>query len=371
MVKSKVYFVQDGISVLISIGFLILLILKVNKILNYLTKLLIILTGIPYHFAVKSCPTKDNIRIDIYIDFLLSVTNSMEFVSKISAENMEELLKATEAESVRSLVRTVRVDQALDLRGMNCDDMLATLNDKMNPYGITIEHVTIANVILPSDVTTRLQNTTTLESKQKLQNKLQQLSLLKLQGDQTRENTEQARRNEVSKTQELAKKSSQAILLEIEALKAKFDSQNDMIRVEKESKVSKMVAERSAALGVINRERETAVIDIKEAGKVEARKIEMEADKYVVKVQTETNLRVAENRAKMVRIRAEAEEYCAKRNVENKRAFCVKSSRLEIIRKMGENPNIVVCGEGSKDLVTLMFSSSKLSSELGIKLKSK
>lgn len=325
--------------------------------------------GIPYHFGVKSCPTKDNVRIDIYVDFLLTVTNSVDFISKISAENMEELLRATEAESVRSLVRTVRVDQALDLRGMNCDDMLATLNDKMNPYGITIEHVTIANVILPSDVTTRLQNTTTLGSKEKLQNKQQQLSLLKLQGNQTKENTEQQRKNEVSKTQELAKKNTQMINLEIEALKSKFASDNDMIRVEKESKISKMLAERSAALGVINRERETAVVDIKENGKIEARKIEMEADKYVVKVQTETNLKIAENRAKIVKIKAETEDYCSKRNVGNKREFCIKKSRLEIIKKIGGNQSIVICGEGSKDVMSLMFSSSKISSELGIKTK--
>lgn len=316
---------------------------------------------------MKSCPTKDNVRIDISIDFLLSVTNTNEFVSKISAENMEELLKATEAESVRSLVRTVRVDQALDLRGMNCDDMLATLNDKMNPYGITIEHVTIANVILPQDVATRLQNTTTLESKQKLQNKQQQLSLLKLQGAQTTENTRQRQQNEVSKTQELAKKSSQAIKLEIEALRAKFLSESEMIRVEKESKVSKMVAERAAELGVINRERETAELDIREAGKIEARKIAMEAEKYVVKVQTETKLRVAENQARMVRIRAETEEYCRERKVEKKREFCINKARLKIIRDMGANQNVVLCGEGSRDAMSLMFSSSKLSSELGIK----
>lgn len=280
---------------------------------------------------------------------------------------MEELLKATEAESVRSLVRTVRVDQALDLRGMNCDDMLATLNDKMNPYGITIEHVTIANVILPKDVATRLQNTTTLESKQKLQNKQQQLSLLTLQGAQTTENAQQQRQNEVSKTQELAKKSYRAIQLEIDALTAKFQSEKEMIRVEKESKASKMVAERAAALGVINRERETAVLDIREAGKIEARKIEMEAEKYVVKVQTETKLRVAENQARIVRIRAETEEYCRARKVEKKREFCISQARLRIIKDMGANNNIVICGEGSRDAMSLMFSSSKLSSELGIK----
>lgn len=309
--------------------------------------------------------------MDIYIDFFLSVTDSMEFVSKISAENMEELLKATEAEAVRSLVRTVKVDQALDLRGMNCDDMLATLNDKLNPYGITIEHVTIANVLLPTDVTSRLQNTTTFESKQKLQNKMQQLSLLKLQGNQTSERCKQERRNEVSKTQELAKKSRQAIELEIEALKSKFKSDSDMIRVEKESKASKMVADRAAALGVINRERETAVVDIQESGKIEANKIRMETDKYIVTVQAETKLKIAENRAKILKIKAEAEEYCASRNVANKREYNVKKTRLDIIRGMSKNPQIVICGEGSHDVMSLMFSSSKLSSELGIKAKSK
>lgn len=82
---------------------------------------------------------------------------------------MEELLRSTEAEAVRGRVRAVSSDQVLDLRGVNCDDMLTTLNDMLNPYGITVDRVTIASVHLPRIVTARLQNTTTFQSKQKLQ----------------------------------------------------------------------------------------------------------------------------------------------------------------------------------------------------------
>lgn len=58
---------------------------------------------------------------------------------------MEELLRATQAESVRALVRSVNVDRAYDLRGNDTGPMIAHLNDKLlEPYGVSVDLVSIA-----------------------------------------------------------------------------------------------------------------------------------------------------------------------------------------------------------------------------------
>jgi regulator of protease activity HflC (stomatin/prohibitin superfamily) len=97
----------------------------------------------------------------------------------IGPENLEELLRATQSEAVRSLARTVYVEKAYDLRGVDSEDMLATLNDKLNPFGVNIDQVTIANVELPLDVAQSLQNSTSYASRTKEQIRLHELKVFR------------------------------------------------------------------------------------------------------------------------------------------------------------------------------------------------
>jgi len=225
---------------------------------------------IPYHFAVKNCPTRDNVRVDVYVDFLFHLADSMKFVTQISAENMEELLRATQAESVRSLVRNVRVDQVLDLRGMNSEDMLVTLNDKLSPYGFTIDQVTIASVHLPEDVTIRLQNTTTFESKQLLQEKAQELQMRQLNGQQYYESVRQQRINEKQRTEELAKKNRAAIEQEISSLRTKLAADLERIQDGLYNQMAQIEATRAVEIGRINAERDKLCAELRSEGAVRA-----------------------------------------------------------------------------------------------------
>jgi len=135
----------------------------------------------------------------------------------IAPENMEELLRATQAETVRSLVRTMRISQVRDMRGLDGEDMLITLNDKLSPYGIHIDSVTISNVDLPQDVAESLQRTTAFEAQQKLLEK-QHVFQMKLRDDEQKLKTlAQERTNERTRCQEEAKKALEA---GIEAIKA-------------------------------------------------------------------------------------------------------------------------------------------------------
>ncbi len=101
--------------------------------------------SIPYHFHVRECPTRDNVYIQVHVDLVFRVVDPIKFVFNIGPEQMEELLRATQAESVRALVRSVTVDRAYDLRGKDTGPMLAHLNDKLlEPYGVSVDNVSIA-----------------------------------------------------------------------------------------------------------------------------------------------------------------------------------------------------------------------------------
>jgi len=322
---------------------------------------------IPYHFAVKSCPTKDNVRVDVFVDFLFHVHDSMAFVTRISAENMEELLRSTEAEAVRGRVRAVNSDQVLDLRGVNCDDMLTSLNEMLNPYGITIDRVTIASVHLPKIVTTRLQNTTTFQSKQKLQEKKQELELLRMSGKQNYQANVSARQNEITRVEEMAKKSRQIVQQEIDAINERLSA--DIKRVEDEyyNRTQQIIADRAAEVERINRMRDKQVADIQRDGEMKANNIVLEADKYEAKVRADTALKVAEMRAKIAQIRAETERYVASR-MKERREFEVKEERVKAIESIAQNPETPICcaGEAPNPITTLLCN-ARATAQLGLK----
>jgi len=324
---------------------------------------------IPYHFAVKSCPTKDNVRVDVFVDFLFHVHDSMSFVTRISAENMEELLRSTEAEAVRGRVRAVNSDQVLDLRGQNCDDMLTTLNEVLNPFGITIDRVTIASVHLPQIVTARLQNTTTYQSKQKLQEKKQELELLRMSGKSNYQANVSARQNEVTRVMEIAKKSRQVIQQEIDAINERLTA--DIKRVEDDyyNQTQQIIADRAAEVERINRMRDKQVAEILAQGEMKANTISLEADKYEATVRSETALKVAEMRAKIAQIRAETERYIAQR-MKERREYEIKEKRVAAIQGISENPETPICcaGEAPNPITTLLCN-ARATAQLGLKPK--
>eukprot|EP00727_Mastigamoeba_balamuthi_P009076 m51a1_g4791 hypothetical protein (430) ;mRNA; r:72700-74826 len=324
---------------------------------------------IPYHSRVVNLPTKDNVRVDVYVDYLLHVRDSITLMKKISPENMEELLKATQAEAVRSMVRTVRVDQAYDLCGSDTSDMQAALNDKMNPYGVAIDKVTICAVRLPDDVSARLQNTATFEFKQILETKNQELRLRTLHEKQTIESTEQLRKNEQGRTQELANKNRQMIEQELTELEDRHKHELERMEDRLFSETARIKAETELEIGRIDAERAKLVSEIHNAGIVEANKILGQGQRSADAIRAETTLKLSEVRARLTAVRAEAER--AAQALRGRRAYEVERRRLDVVRAIAANPEAVVCGDEAESLFSTLAAATGAADLVGIKLPGK
>lgn len=321
---------------------------------------------IPYHFSIKSCPTRDNIFINVEVDFLLHVTNSIKFVYQIGPENMENLLRATQAEAVRSLVRSVHSSEAYDLRGVDSEDMLTSLNEKMNEYGIAIDQVTIANVTLPSDVALNMQNTTTYESKQSEQVKKQELQMKVLNDAQFLKKVEQTRKNEQESALESTRKTHKRLENDIEELQTKLNKELDSIKAQLNDRLAQIRAENDLDIGHINAERDKLVSEISGNAKVQVQQINAEKERYKAKVKADTQLKVAQLHAKIMEVQADAEKYAATR-LKGKRDFEVEQKRLSILQALSQNPNTLVSGEMEENPMAQMFFASKTAEIMGIK----
>lgn len=323
---------------------------------------------IPYHFAVHSCPTLDNVRVDIHVDFLFHVADSVRFVYGIAPENMEELLRATQAETVRSLVRTVRCNQVRNLRGVNSEDMIITLNEKLNPYGIHIDLVTIANVELPNDVALSLQRTTAFEAQQSLLRKQHMFEMKARDDDQALKTATQARANERERATKEANRAREEIkrqIAEIENERKKLVAEKE---AERDSKLNEIRAASLAECSKINRERERLVHDILEKGKSEEQKIRLQNMREVKTIENETNAKLAEIHAKVFSVRAEAEKYAAKK-LESRRHYEERIARLNAIIALAENPNVVISGDTTDNALATLLSATRAASLLGLNKK--
>ena len=133
-------------------------------------------------------------------------------------------MRATQSEAVRSLVRQCYVSNAYDLRGQDSENMLESLNDKLNPFGISIDQVSIASVSLPQDVAYSLQEATMIQAKKAKQLKVQELSVRSQNALQYISRIKIDKKNELEKYKEQMQKEYDIILNDMKEIKARTRS---------------------------------------------------------------------------------------------------------------------------------------------------
>ena len=73
-------------------------------------------------------------------------------------EKLDQLLKDTQEEAVRSLARSTKLEDIYNLSGFRTEGMQHSMNDKFREFGVEITDVTITNVEIPEDIAARLEN---------------------------------------------------------------------------------------------------------------------------------------------------------------------------------------------------------------------
>jgi len=327
---------------------------------------------IPYHFNINECPTRDNVRITIQIDFLLHVTNAIKFMYEIGPENLEELLRATQSEAVRSLARTTFVEKAYDLRGIDSEDMLATLNDKLNPFGVNIDQVAISNVNLPLDIAQNLQNSTSYSSRTKEQLRYHELQLRIQQDEQDLILIKQQRNAQLNLYLKQSRKERSMIKQDIKDILNKGEAEIEKAKAELNDKVSKIEADNELAVKKIYADRDREVSTITTQAKIEIEKINAASEQYVAKVKAETELALSENRAQIVSLKGEGEKIGAS-ILKAERDYNLEMGKISVINALADNKNsnVMISGDTQGGIMTQLLVAQKTADYIGVDLKKK
>jgi regulator of protease activity HflC (stomatin/prohibitin superfamily) len=315
---------------------------------------------IPYNFKIKQCPTRDNNPIKIDVDLMFRIVEPLTFFYDIGVEKLEELLRSSQAESVRSLVRSIKASQAYDLRGTDSSDMLKSLNDKLNAYGVHVEFITIANVILPANMALSMQSETIYESKQTEQKKKQEFELKVLNDNNYLLKVKQDRENERAKANEEAKRSRASISQEIQSIEVKMNRVLSEIEASKQAEMSKLQADARLDSTKVDAEKDRALMELRARGKQETEKIKSEADKYSRQLKAEAKVVVAQNEAKSVEQLGEIEQK-ASTQLKVKRQYDLEMENALVWNQLSKNSNVLIAGD-SNSFASQLFSAEQLTS---------
>lgn len=309
---------------------------------------------IPYHFSIKECPTADNVLITLEVDFLLHITDPEKFVFDIGPENMEELLRATQAESVRGLVRGIDVAEAYDLRGVDSDEMLNILNDKLNKYGVNVDQVTIANVTLPSDIANSLQNATTFDSKTKEKEKQQKADMLESQNINNIAKCKKECNNEIKRNKEELKKEIQILQQKYDKMKADFDKEIAELEADIKITLQKLETDYEKQLAELYNKKLEMISTMENKRNVQIEKIIAETDAHIEKNNATMELEIAKNNANIIRIKSETESKIAV-SMKNKREYDIQIAKLNVINNISKNPDIIIAGTTGDHVMQMMI----------------
>ena len=302
---------------------------------------------------MNACPTKDNVLITLECDFLLHISDPEKFVFSIGPENMEELLRASQAETVRTLVRTLMVREVYDLRGYESEDMVQNLNKVMGNYGVTVTQVTIAGVQLPDELVMSMQNETTFETKQIEQQKQQEFDVVFHRDTNELRRLELDRKNEGLRVEEEARKERLLIEHEIQELKARMERVLAEISTDEWSEVGKLDALRDLDVGKLRSEvkRQTNVIQV--SADAEVGKIRAENMKQKNEVLGEATAAVTTNLMQARTLIASAEKDASKSLV-TKRKFKETKERIRVLGELAKNNDVAITGEAADNIAQMM-----------------
>jgi len=120
---------------------------------------------IVFDVPVKACKTKDNIMVNIDVLLVLEIVQAFDFVYRIGPDKLDDLLRATEEEILKSMVSELGVEDVYDLQSGSTKQWLEELNKQMETYGVLVHHFVVRNVSLPSDMARDFEDKTLYESK--------------------------------------------------------------------------------------------------------------------------------------------------------------------------------------------------------------
>jgi len=311
-----------------------------------------------YNYDVMSCPTKDNVMVEVDVTIVFRITNARNFCFNLGAHKFDQMLKAVCEESIRSMVRAVEHKVIYELRG-GAENLLTIMNGRFQQFGVVFVNSNITNVLLPDMVAGALQRITQLSQNIKEHNKRHEFELKRQNDEQDLVLQELCLQNEREEAE-----------LEAEKVRLAIDLERNRTEMEKKKEISIIKAEEQRSVGMravnarlVNEkiEAETRKEAAIQNAHLEAKKMLLETEHWSEnkKIASEAELIEAENRAKVLILEGDAENKAADRMKES-RQFGIKMRTAEVLKKIAARNRILINGSQGGNIISSLVGGKDL-----------
>lgn len=271
-----------------------------------------------YDAPIKTCPTSDDVRVDVDVVLVFRITDAEKFVYRLGAPNFNEFLQGTTDEAIRVLVRKQTHETVYELRGTKADDMLQMLNEKFLESGVAFEDVKIVSVWLPPSLTKYLEFTTSTQNTMMKLERQQEFEVLQVRQESEMQIEEIERQCEQVLISESGRKKRAQLTFEQQSIKAEEEGRVNMIQAEGKIQVMSLVT--TSELQRKKTQLETERIR-------EINKAEMEATTLVSQADLAAEQRVIEAGYKEQQMLCEAEITKHEAQVQSQSLTCLAQKR--------------------------------------------
>jgi len=340
--------------------------------------------AVTYNAPVASVPTKDNVRVQVDITLVFSISDPYRFVYDLGVLRFDEYLRAATDESIRMLVGEVDHSEILDVKGEFGNTMLSNLNDKFQPLGVDFNTVLITDVKLPEGLAKMRQNITNLRTAKELKEKDFNFRLKELEDEsrilyqqvekknnaqmiEVEAKTQQAqiqRDLEIARLEErkqngliLAQEEAKVALINADAENARAEKlaesrhSTQVIKAESEATAARTNAEQSAKEVLIGAEKEVTTLKLQTQAKV--KQLSLSAETQAQQIERAAEAEAAEKRAELQgkARQAEAEAEAATAFAEMRR-LDLEHARLDLQQDLASQGKVYLHGDGAADFVS-------------------
>lgn len=290
---------------------------------------------------VRDCKTKDAITVNIDVMIVFEIVRARDFVYSIGPEKFDDLLRASQDESLRAIANETPVEKIYDLHGQNTQHIIEELNKKFEKYGVRVHHFTVKNVRIPQEMAQDFEDKTLFDSKTTMKHMQQESDRLRLNNEEGKQklkeecdNARMAAEQQAQVVTNKAKKDTSEVIAQttrdIAELEAQRDVEVKQVLANAELEISKMKSQ------ILSIERE-----IKSKTSAECGRLDAEAQAYTKQKQADAKIAVAEKLAKGKKALGEAEGE-ASQAFAARRAHEAELSRLNILEKLVNNEGIQI-----------------------------
>eukprot|EP01080_Neovahlkampfia_damariscottae_P002072 gene2072-1944_t len=304
---------------------------------------------IPVDVPIKLCPTLDNVMIQVDIIIVIHIEDPYAFYINIGPSKLQHIVSSFVEETIRSLCRTITYYEAYDIRNMDPEgDMIRSLNEKMETFGVVCSDITITDIFIPRDLKESMEKTTGYQSSTRAHNREHEFEEKKLEYQEFRifenlkhQNQRFAYDTETQKLVNMIQKETD----EIDALTTKSVSEISSKQYGEVLEISSKAKLESAKL---DGEKIKFLYVTLATGKKDSSIVKANEWKYTDIIHSQIVLNVAENKSKALLLISKAEEQ-SKDKMRPKREDKVKRAQIAVINSLSENQNLHISGSSSDD----------------------